>query len=513
MIMGKFKKELINPIENGMIFEIIKDFNSIPFESFLKIFENHAKQYEELKKSLKVLYFLKEYRKVTILNSKLITRFTKLIQSLNTALNYKYLSTKQKTLLKELELSKIKDNSRTISAKTDLLNKLNDSLSKNKQKLRFREEDFYNLRNQRDQIINKINNFNLEIQNLNKKKKEAFSHINRITREMSVTTKKNNLSEVKIFVGEEKDLKKSEQIKLLQKRAKDAQYEITKLQSKINDSQLKLSEITPNYESLKNDYETLFNTIQNDEKRLKSIQEELKEYIMENELVSLQGLEYDDLNSLKQSQDIEEEIQDIESKLGTILESNKFLNESNPKNLSNLFKELTEIDNTLILNKNSYIIPYDNTETTEYIENYRKTESLINNFAEILNKFLIKIDLESRFQIIVAEEYSKFFIKPEFIRLNKDSFIFEDLTTPEKIFFIITFYITFKIVLDSNQIIYSNLLAPNKFNKQGSIFRTIRKILPVFEKDDSLKNYNLIFIISNLELKNPIKNLEMIIIE
>lgn len=513
MIMGKFKKELINPIENGMIFEIIKDFNSIPFESFLKIFENHAKQYEELKKSLKVLYFLKEYRKVTILNSKLITRFTKLIQSLNTALNYKYLSTKQKMLLKELELSKIKDNSRTISAKTDLLNKLNDSLSKNKQKLRFREEDFYNLRNQRDQIINKINNFNLEIQNLNKKKKEAFSHINRITREMTVTTQKNNLSEVKTFVGEEKDLKKSEQIKLLQKRAKDAQYEITKLQSKINDSQLKLSEITPNYESLKNDYETLFNTIQNDEKRLKSIQEELKEYIMENELVSLQDLEYDDLNSLKQSQDIEEEIQDIESKLGTILESNKFLNESNPKNLSNLFKELTEIDNTLILNKNSYIIPYDNTETTEHIENYRKTESLINNFAEILNKFLIKIDLESRFQIIVAEEYSKFFIKPEFIRLNKDSFIFEDLTTPEKIFFIITFYITFKIVLDSNQIIYSNLLAPNKFNKQGSIFRTIRKILPVFEKDDSLKNYNLIFIISNLELKNPIKNLEMIIIE
>ncbi len=124
MIMGKFKKELINPIENGMIFEIIKDFNSIPIESFLKIFENHAKQYEELKKSLKVLYFLKEYRKVTILNSKLIARFTKLIQSLNTALNYKYLSTKQKMLLKELELSKIKDNSRTISAKTDLLNKL-----------------------------------------------------------------------------------------------------------------------------------------------------------------------------------------------------------------------------------------------------------------------------------------------------------------------------------------------------------------------------------------------------
>ena len=76
----------------------------------------------------------------------------------------------------------------------------------------------------------------------------------------------------------------------------------------------------------------------NSEKRLKSIQEELKEYIIENELFSLQDLEYNDLNPLKQSQDIEKEIQDIESKLGTILESNDFLDESKPENLSNLFK-------------------------------------------------------------------------------------------------------------------------------------------------------------------------------
>ncbi|GAH53842.1 unnamed protein product, partial [marine sediment metagenome] len=45
---------------------------------------------------------------------------------------------------------------------------------------------------------------------------------------------------------------------------------------------------------------------------------------------------------------------------------------------------------------------------------------------------------------------------------------------------------------------------------RGSIFRTIKNIIPVFEREDNLKNYNLIFILSNLEMKEQIKNLKVI---
>ncbi|MFW9987862.1 MAG: hypothetical protein ACFFC3_04340, partial [Candidatus Odinarchaeota archaeon] len=82
-------------------------------------------------------------------------------------------------------------------------------------------------------------------------------------------------------------------------------------------------------------------------------------------------------------------------------------------------------------------------------------------------------------------------------------------TTPEKVFFIIVFYISIKLHTKSKNIILSNISILTKYNKAGSIYRTIRKILPLFEKDDILLGFNLIFILSNLELKKEIKNLKI----
>ncbi|GAG03919.1 unnamed protein product, partial [marine sediment metagenome] len=82
--------------------------------------------------------------------------------------------------------------------------------------------------------------------------------------------------------------------------------------------------------------------------------------------------------------------------------------------------------------------------------------------------------------------------------------------TPEKIFFCIVFYISIKIHINIENIIFSNLSIPSKYNKAGSILRTIRKILPVFEREEVLSKFNLIFIISNLEMKKEIKNLKII---
>ena len=85
------------------------------------------------------------------------------------------------------------------------------------------------------------------------------------------------------------------------------------INSKVNETQIKLEEITPNYKILKNDYKTLFDTIKNDKERLESIRIELEEMLKEKDFDSLIEFDFKDLNSIKQSYEIESEIQEIEN--------------------------------------------------------------------------------------------------------------------------------------------------------------------------------------------------------
>ena len=129
--------------------------------------------------------------------------------------------------------------------------------------------------------------------------------------------------------------------------------------------------------------------------------------------------------------------------------------------------------------------------------------------SDVINKFLPKINLRSQFKIIVNNNIKNFFIDIKFLRSDKEQVDFDNLTTPEKIFFIIVFYISIKLHVRYENIIFSNISILNKYNKAGSIYRTIRKILPIFKKDHSLSKFNLIFIMANLELKKEIKNLKV----
>ena len=90
---------------------------------------------------------------------------------------------------------------------------------------------------------------------------------------------------------------------------------------------------------------------------------------------------------------------------------------------------------------------------------------------------------------------------------------FTELTTPEKVFFLIILCISIQINLNFENIVFSNLILPNEYNKRGSVYRTLRKIIPVFENENSLKSINLVFVISNLEMKKSIENLKIITIE
>ena len=513
LIMGKFKTDSLKQYQTDNIYNKISNFNSLQIENFAELYENQAKKYIDLYKSKNILTFLKEYGKIANLNSNLILQFTTLIQSLISSLNYNVLLKKKEILLNELELSKLRNESSVILAKTDLLNKINESIIHNKKKLKFREEDFLFLKIKRDQYVNSINNYNLKIKDLTNKKKENFTQINKITREMSNPLQDHKENNKDLKSDDYKDLTKSERIKALQKQAKENQHEINQINSKVNETQIKLEEITPNYKILKNDYQTLFDTIKNDKERLESIRIELEERLKEKDFDSLIEFDFKDLNSIKQSYEIESEIQEIESRMDNILEFTEFLDKKNPENISNILDKLNDIEKELISKKKLYSIPYNNKEITESIENYRKLEILMNYLEVQINKFLIKINLKIHYQILVSNDLEDLFINTEFIRLNKESLTFEELTTPEKIFYVITLYISFKIQIDSKFIIFSNLFIPKTFNKRGSIFRAIQRILSVIEEDTSLNKYVFIFIISNLEMKKPINNLKIIKVE
>ena len=130
-----------------------------------------------------------------------------------------------------------------------------------------------------------------------------------------------------------------------------------------------------------------------------------------------------------------------------------------------------------------------------------------------MNKFLKAIDLNSQIRILINEDRKNLFISILFTRGDKEKTKFADLTTPEKIFFIIVFYLSTKLHINKTNIIFSNVSILSKYNKAGSIYRTIRKILPKFEFEEDLSKLRLIFILSNLEFKKEIKNLKITTIQ
>lgn len=483
----------------------------IPIRSFIELFEDPSHKYLNLNKSIKLLTIIKDSQKVINLNSNLILRVNTLIQSLFFIFNYNSLIRKRELLAKERDLLEIKKISSHIAAKTDLLNKLNESLIKNKKKFNYTKEDFLYLQNKRNQILSTITNFKEKIRELNKKKKDCFSQINRITREMSDPTQKSTLDDLNLEKDNKKSYSRAEAIKSLQRQAKEFQYEINKLNSKINETQINLDQINPNYESIESDYNSLHNIIKNDEERLKKIKNELKDKLIENE--DLKEFDISAFNSFKSKQEIENEINEISNQLNTITDKTNYLDRENPENLSEIINDLTEINESLSKDLKDISIPYENDEVIDCVENLRRVEILYGDLESLINKFLLQINLETKFQIAISEDFTNFFIKTTFLRSNKEWVNFEELTTPEKIYFVMTFYISIKIILQAKNIIFSNLFVPSEYNKRGSIYRTITKILPIFEQEKNLKNFNLIFLISNLEMKKKIENVKIIKID
>jgi len=183
--------------------------------------------------------------------------------------------------------------------------------------------------------------------------------------------------------------------------------------------------------------------------------------------------------------------------------------EIRPNDLLKIKEELKFIQTRIMNDEDDPLLK--KADIIESVKNFNKIESLIQNLERLLNSLLLQIYLKLEIETMISQDNKNIIFELNFFQVRKKTILsFNELTIPEKVFFVIAFYISVKILLNFKNIIFSNIVLPPLYNKRGSIFRTIRKIIPVFERENNLKSFNLIFIISDFEIKEQIRNLRII---
>lgn len=503
---------MVKKFEKNDFSKIIKDFDSIPIEKFITIYKEHPNIFSKLHKSLKLLDILDEYRKRIQKNIDIVSSYTHLLEMLILILRFNLLLKQKENYLKDLEISDRLKKTSDITAISDLVKKVQESLNVNKKKIRYLEEDYFRQKDHIDNVIETINEYKKKIKELTNHKKKCFSQINRITREMSGNSvnKNEKLEQIIEFNG---NITNAQKIRALQKSAKEAQNEINRLNSEIGQNRSKYDELSPLYESYKKDYEGLIELIKTDEKKIKDLQKKLNEKINVDAEEGFRILNGVSLKFVRPQQEIQAELKQINLKLEEIAIPKSLINSQNPKDLTLITNKVREIEDSLKSQKKELEIRNNENEINSIFESFHTLELEIEKLESFINKFLIEINLKSYFRIHLNQDNSTFLLQTHFVRNNRDKFTFSELTTPEKIFFIIIYYISIDFQIKNKNIIFSNLFLPNIFNKAGSIYRTIRKMLPIFENEKSLSSFKLIFILSNLELKKDIKKLNIITIQ
>ncbi len=509
LLQGKFKLNQFRDYYNDDYLQIQDNLDLIPVEKFIKVISNESNSFFGLTKFTKILDLLSGYSKIVENNLEIYLKFSKNIEILYTLYKLIYFSAKKKILYRELELSKIRKSSSDLLATTDLMKSLTESINNNKVKLTYLKEDYFQQKNQIDKIKKDLTTYETLIQEQSQKKKNCFNQINQITRQLE-GSKTENEDDSFLRLGIDTNLTNSEKIRALQKKAKDTQYEINKIRLRSKQSQAEFEELSPNYEIYRNDYEEILEAINKEEKRLRQVQKIFENELRENKDVKFGETEESLSRPIRPSLEIEQEIINVESELDNLSFPANLNKKNLPSNVPVMIKKFKEIDTILRDNDEKINISAIEEEIEEIFEHFRIFENIIKDIEYITNKFLKAIQLRIQFNLVTNQMNTAFLIKTDFTRNYKNRVNFENLTTPEKIFFIISFFISFKVLVNSKNIIFSNLFILPAYNKGGSIYRTIRKIIPLFETDEKLSDVSVILLMSNLELKKNIEKLKII---
>ena len=509
LVQGKFKLNQFHDYYNDDHLQIQENLDLIPVEKFIKVMSNKSNSLFGLTNFTKILDILSGYNTIVENNLEIYLKFSKNVEILYTLYKLIYFSAKKKILYRELELSKIRKFSSEILATADLMKSLTESINNNKVKLAYIKEDYFQRKNQIDKIKKELTTYETLIQEQSQKKKNCFNQINKITRQLE-GSKTENEDNSFLRLGIDTNLTNSEKIRALQKKAKDTQYEINKIRLRSKQSQAEFEELSPNYEIYRNDYEEILEAINKEEKRLRQVQKNYGNELKENKDVQFGETEELLSRPIRPSLEIEQEIKNIESELDNLSFPSNLNKKNLPSNVPVMIEKFKEIDKILRDNDEKINISTTEEEIEEIFEHFRIFENHIKDVESITNKFLKTIQLQIQFNLVTNQMNTAFLIKTDFTRNYKNRVNFENLTTPEKIFFIISFYISCKVLVNSKNIIFSNLFILPIYNKGGSIYRTIRKIIPLFETDEKLSDVSIILIMSNLELKKDIEKLKII---
>ena len=510
LIQGKFKLNQFHEYHSDDYLQIQENLDLIPVEKIINVISNESNNLSDLTNFTKILDLLSGYSKIVENNLEIYLKFSKNMEILYTLFKLIYFSAKKKLLSKELELSKIRKSSSDILAIADLMKSLTESINSNKVKLSYIKEDYFQRKNQIDKIKKDLTTCKTLIQEQSQIKKNCFDQINKITRQLEGSKTENEDNSFLRF-GIETNLTNSEKIRALQKKAKETQYESNQIRLRAKQSQAEFEELLPNYEIYRNDYEEILETINKEEKRLRQAQNDYGKELSKNEEIQFGKTEELLSQPIRPYLEIEHEIRDVESELDNLSFSTNLNKKNFLSNMPTMIEKFKEIDGTLRNNYEKININVNEEEIEEFFEQFHIFENLIKNIEDITNKFLKTIQLQVQFNLVTNQMNTAFLIKTDFTRKSKINVNFENLTTPEKIFFIISFFISFKVLLNSKNIIFSNLFILPVYNtKGGSIYRTIRKIIPLFKTDENLSDVSIILLMSNLELKKDIDNFKII---
>lgn len=461
---------------------------------------NGFKTKNELEKISGLLKILNNQNKVINTNLEFVSQYIHILEFLLLTLELNTLEREKETLKMESEIAKTYKNSRDLYAFSDLLKKVNKSIEDNRKKASYLEKDYYLQKNQIDQIKNNISNYELKIKELNSEMKTCFSQINQIS---SLTEIISGNNEALKSLGISINLPNSEKIRMLQLKAKEISYNIKQLKSQKEDLIRKLNLLYPKYEIYKKDYEKLLFNIEQDDKKAKELQSELKQKLIEHD-DNLKDRDLVNVNILRPVKQIDDDIKKVDSQLNEI-KSKISIEDEKDQDLLSLKKKLENISNNISKKGGGLTINNNMTAFLESLHSYRKFELMLNEIERIINYFLSEIKLTSHFKITINELDTEFFITTSFIKNDNVELKLKELTTPERVFYIVALYLSICTVLKEKYIIFSNLFIPNDYNKSGSILRAFRKIIPIFKKFDILSNFNLILILSNIEIKKEIK--------
>jgi hypothetical protein len=504
LVLGNFKKEDLANIENDTLFKILENLDSIPITLFIDSLDKKSKEFNDLKKINELSTLLNRKAENIEQNFKLISDYNDLIGDIINIFKLLILELKKNKAINLLKISEQYKKSSEKLAIKDLIEKLQNSIKKNQNRLKYLEKDYLEKKNQFEKIQEKIQMKNGQIKNLNNQKKQCFRYINYITRDMeanSVEPSALGFDQIEV----DKDLSNAEKIRALQIKAQEIQYDTNKIKKSIKQDKIDLESFRPQYELIERDYLKLKNEIKQDQNRLFEKQAELNKLVNENELVnaSLTAI------PLRTPGEIEDEIDELDSQIQNVLDSRKFTENYLPENILFLIEKVSDKLN-LTQKLKTDIEKDDNLEVDLIFKAYHKTEQLLNEFEVKINPLLREINLNISLNLSISKESNKFLIEPEFQRNKEKNLKINDLTTPEKVYITICFIIVIQLIKKLKQIIVSNTFLPEKFNKKGSIFRTIKKLLNLVRNDQSFKDISLTFIIKNFEPKKMIHHLNVI---